>query len=91
MPITSFLNGERFDLEGERVLRIAFEMVCIALRIGDCDDYVRQALATKLIALANAGECHPDRLCEEALKDIRRPQQWAASEAAQSSALNDST
>ena len=23
MPITPFLNGERFDLEGERVLRLA--------------------------------------------------------------------
>jgi hypothetical protein len=38
MPITPFLNGERFDLEGERVLRVAFEMVCIGLRTGDCDD-----------------------------------------------------
>jgi hypothetical protein len=29
MPITPFPNGEQFDLEGERVLRVAFEMVCI--------------------------------------------------------------
>ena len=48
MPITPFLDGERFDLEGERVLRIAFEMVCIGLRTGDCDDGVKQAIATKL-------------------------------------------
>jgi hypothetical protein len=34
MPITPFLNGERFDLEGARVLRVAFEMVCIGLRTG---------------------------------------------------------
>ncbi len=27
MSITPFLDGERFDLEGERVLRLAFEMV----------------------------------------------------------------
>jgi len=60
-------------------------MVCITLRTGDCDDYVKQAVATKLIALAKAGERNPDRLCEEAVKDIRRPQQWAASEAAKSS------
>jgi hypothetical protein len=52
MPITPFLDGERFDLEGERVLRVAFEMVCIGLRTGDCDDGVKQAIATKLIALA---------------------------------------
>jgi hypothetical protein len=34
MPITPFLNGERLDLEDKRVLGLAFEMVCIALRIG---------------------------------------------------------
>jgi hypothetical protein len=86
MPITPFLNGERFDLESMRVLGVAFEMVCVALRTGDCDDGVKQAIATKLIAFAKAGERNPDILCEETLKDIRRPQQWA-SEAAQSSAL----
>jgi hypothetical protein len=62
MPITPFLNGERFDLEGQRVLGIAFEMVCIALRTGDCDEGVKQAIATKLIALAKAGESNPDIL-----------------------------
>jgi hypothetical protein len=91
MTITQFLDGERFDFEGERVLRLAFEMVCLALKTGDCDDYVKQAIATKLITLAKAGERDPDRLCEEVVKDIRTPQQWAASEAAKSSVLsNDS-
>jgi hypothetical protein len=91
MTITQFLDGERFDFEGERVLRLAFEMVCLALQTGDCDDYVKQAIATKLITLAKAGERDPDRLCEEVVKDIRTPQQWAASEAAKSSVLsNDS-
>jgi hypothetical protein len=85
--ITPFLNGERFDLEGERVLRVAFEMVCIGLRTGDCDDGVKQAIATKLIALAKTGERNPDILCEEVLRDIRQPQQWAPSEEARSSAL----
>jgi hypothetical protein len=89
MTITQFLDGERFDLEGERVLRLAFEMVCLALKTGDCDDYVKQAIATKLITLAKAGERDPDRLCEEVVKDIRTPQQWAASEAAKSSVLSD--
>jgi hypothetical protein len=91
MSITRFLDGERFDSEGERVLRLAFEMVCLALRTGDCDDYVKQAIATKLIALAKAGKRSPDRLCEEVVKDIRTPQQWAPSEAARSSVLSDPT
>ena len=72
MPITPFLNGERFDLEDKRVLSVAFEMVCIALRIGDSDDGVKQAIATKIIELARAGERNPDILCEQALNDIRR-------------------
>jgi len=50
-------------------------MRCIALRTGECDDGVKQAVPTKLIALAKAGERNPDILCEEVLKDIRRPQQ----------------
>jgi hypothetical protein len=73
MPITPFLNGARFDPEDKRVLGVAFEMVCIALRIGDSDDGVKQAIATKIIELAKAGERNPDTLCEQALNDIRRP------------------
>jgi hypothetical protein len=57
------------------------------IETGDCDDDIKQAVATKLIALAKAGERNPDVLCEEALKDIRRPQEWAASEAARSFVL----
>jgi hypothetical protein len=57
-------------------------MVCIALRTGDCDEGVKPSPN-----LVKAGERNPDILCEEALKDIRQPQQWAASEAARSSFL----
>jgi hypothetical protein len=71
MPITPFLNGERFDQESKRVLSVALEIVCIALRTGDCDDDVKQSIATKLVALAKAGERNPDILCEQVLRDIR--------------------
>jgi hypothetical protein len=54
-------------------------------RTGDCDDDIKQAIAKKLIALAKGGERNPDILCEEVVKDIRQPQQWAASEVARSS------
>jgi hypothetical protein len=91
MPITPFLNGERFDPESARILSVALEMVCIALRTGDCDDDIKQAITTKLIALVKAGERNPDILCEEALKDIRTPQHWAASEATRSSVLRDNS
>ena len=47
MPIIPFLDGEHFDPETKRVLGVALEMVCIALRTGDCDDDIKQAIATK--------------------------------------------
>jgi hypothetical protein len=71
MPITPFLNGEQFDPETRRVLGVALEMTCIALRTRDCDDGVRQAIAIKIIDLAKAGERNPDILCEQALARIR--------------------
>jgi len=47
-------------------------MTCIALRAGDCDDGVRQAIAIKIIEeLAKTGERNPDLLCEQALAAIR--------------------
>jgi hypothetical protein len=73
VPITPFLNGVRFDPETRRVLGIALEMVCISLRVGDCADDVKQAIATKLIDLAKAGERNPDLLCERVLDEVREP------------------
>ena len=74
MPITPFLDGHRFDQETKRVLGVAFEIACIALRAEDADDFVKQSIATKIIELAKAGERNPDLLCEQALKDIRGSQ-----------------
>jgi hypothetical protein len=71
MPITHFLNGHEFDAETRRVLGVAFEIVCVALRIGDCDDDVKQCIASLIIELASDGERNPDVLCERALKLIR--------------------
>jgi hypothetical protein len=78
MPITPFLNEEKFDPETTRVLGVALEMACVALRTGDCADDVKQAIANKIIALAKAGETNPDVLCEQVLIDIRTPQMEAA-------------
>jgi hypothetical protein len=55
-----------------RILGVAFEQVCIALRTGDCDDDIKHAIANKIIGLAKTGERNPDLLCERALKDIRQ-------------------
>jgi hypothetical protein len=71
MPITPFLNGQKFDAETRRVLGVAFEIVCVALRTGDCDNNVKQCIANQIIELANDGERNPDVLSERALKLIR--------------------
>ena len=73
MPIRPFLNGEHFDQETVRILGVAFTQVSIALRIGDCDDDIKQAIANKIIELAKTGERNPDLLCGRALKDILPP------------------
>ena len=73
MPIRPFLNGEEFDPETMRILGVAFEQTCFALRIENCDDDIRQAIANKIIELVKTGERSPDRLCERALEEIRQP------------------
>ena len=37
-PITPFLHGEDFDQETTRVMAVALEIACVALRTGDCAD-----------------------------------------------------
>jgi len=52
--------------------RVCTGLHCLADR--DCDDHVRQAIASKIIELAKTGERKPDLLCERALEDIRQLQ-----------------
>jgi hypothetical protein len=69
MQITPFID--EFDLETRRVIGIALEMTCLALRTGDCDDGVREAIAIKIIELTKTGQRNSDILCEQALRAIR--------------------
>lgn len=71
MPITPFLDGNiRFDPEGTRVMGVAFEMVCIALRLTDRNDGANEIVARRIIELAKTGERNPDLLCEGVLKEF---------------------
>ena len=72
MPITPYLDGLVFDDEAKRVMGIAFEMACVALRIERADPAAAEA-AVKIIALAKDGERNPDRLCDGALDVLRAP------------------
>jgi hypothetical protein len=64
-------------------------MVCLALRTGDCTKASNKLSPRSSSRLPKPVNAIPDILCEEVLKDIRRPQQWAASEAARSSVLGE--
>ena len=45
MPFTAFITDQNFDAETRRVLGVALELVCLALRIGDCDEDVKRSIA----------------------------------------------
>jgi hypothetical protein len=73
MPITIYLEGQKFDPETKRVMGIAFEMTRAALRLTDRDDLALAMVAKRIIELAKAGEPNPDLLCERVLNDLRAP------------------
>ena len=71
MPITPYLNGMSFNPETKRVMGVAFEMVCVALRLSDRGDLANEFIARRIIELAKAGEHNPDLLCENVLNEFR--------------------
>jgi hypothetical protein len=71
LPITPFLDGLRVEPETKRVMGVAFEMARAALPLADRSDAVSEILARKIIDLAKQGVVDPNRLCEEALSDLR--------------------
>ncbi len=70
MPITAYLDGLRFDPETTRLMGVAFEMALVALRHTDGVDPPPDAVARKIIELANAGGRDPEQLCEGVLKEL---------------------
>ena len=74
MPITPYLDGVHFDPETKRVMGVAFEAALSALRLADRSDPIVAIVAKQIIALAKAGESNSDRLCEQALMDVRNSQ-----------------
>jgi hypothetical protein len=71
MPITSFLDGHRFDPETKRIMGLAFEMTRAALRLDDRSDPINKIVAEKIIKLAQEGERDPNELCERTLSFFR--------------------
>jgi hypothetical protein len=73
MPIRAYLDGHQFDAETTRVMGIAFELACVALKLADRKDLATEMVAKRIIVLATAGERDPDRLCDGALIGLRSP------------------
>ena len=71
MPITPFLGDLTFDPETKRIMGVAFEMACAALRLADRGDFANEIIARRIIELAKQGERNPDLLCENVLKEFR--------------------
>jgi hypothetical protein len=71
MPITPFLDGFKFDPEAKRIMGVAFEMTCAALKYANRSDVAHEAIANRIIELARNGMLDPDRLCERVLGDLR--------------------
>jgi len=72
MPIPEFLDGFKFDPEVKRIMGLAFEMTCAAIKYTSRPDVAREAVARRIIELAKNGVRNPDRLCERVLDDLRK-------------------
>jgi hypothetical protein len=72
MPIQLYLKTREFDPESVRVMGIAFECARAALHIST-DDSMTEAVATRIIELARAGERDSDKLCDFAITALTSP------------------
>jgi hypothetical protein len=71
MPMQKFLDGEAFDPETIQSMGEALTGACSALGLVDRDDPATRLVATKIIALARAGERDAKRLEGGALRALR--------------------
>jgi hypothetical protein len=65
MSIRSYVSDVQLDSDTQRVLGLAMELTCLALRTRDCADDVKRAIAAKIIELAKSGERNPEILAVE--------------------------
>ena len=65
-------DGFRFDPEARRVMSVAFDMTCAALKYTNRPDVAHEAVVKRISELAKNGVLDPDRLCERVLDDIRK-------------------
>ena len=59
MTITKFLDGSKFDPEARRVMSVAFEMTCAALRYTKRPNIAHEAIANRIIELGKEWGAQP--------------------------------
>src|SRR5262245_1550441 len=72
VPITQYLDGLNFNPETERVMGVAFELVCATLRLTDVDKKIKPVIARKILELATFGERDPNELCDGTLSFLAK-------------------
>jgi hypothetical protein len=70
MPMKRFLPNASFSPEEISLMAVAFENACRSLQTSG-DTVTREAVAKKIIELAEKGERDPIRMAESALKSMR--------------------
>jgi hypothetical protein len=58
-----------FGPEATRAMSVAFDEVCRALNVSDAANGAREAIATRIIELAQCGECDPHRLRDRVITE----------------------
>jgi|SRR5262249_48260913 hypothetical protein len=72
MPITPFLDDQKFDEETTRIMGVAFEMARAAVKRDWSGVYGNRIIAKQIIELVKAGQRDPDILCEQAISHFLR-------------------
>jgi hypothetical protein len=71
MAIYRMLKGMAFDDQSVKAMTDAYEAILIELNLKDRTDPLTIAVATKIIAHCQMGECDPNRLLELTLAELR--------------------
>ena len=68
MKVLLLFKEASFDAAATKVMGEAFDRACDSLREFGRSDLVHEIMAKRLIEVAKAGECDPERLHAEALR-----------------------
>jgi hypothetical protein len=64
VPLTPYLTEGVFDPPAIEAMTAAFKAACLALKLADKDDHLKEIVARKIIEIAGTGERDPQRLCD---------------------------